>query len=72
MDKTQLGQLKQYGAMLAIANRLHKCGLTDNAEHHKLTVELQKKYHPAASSSGCGSPACRNKNQKQILGKEVL
>ena len=72
MNKTQFEQAKQYGAMLAIANRLHKCGLTTNAEHHKLTMELQKKYHPTVSSPEGDSPALMNKNQKEILGKEVL
>lgn len=70
MDQTQFNQIKQYGAMLAIASRLHKRGLTTNAEHRKLTAELQKKCQPTVSSlSGASSVPNKNITEK-VLGKE--
>ncbi|WP_251390963.1 SHOCT domain-containing protein [Mediterraneibacter agrestimuris] len=42
MDQIQFEQIKQHGAMLAIASRLYKCGLITNAEHRKIAAELQK------------------------------
>lgn len=72
MDKAQFGKIKQYGAMLAIASHLHKRGLITDAEHHKLTAKLQKKYRPVDSSPGSGSPAPKDKKQKEILRKEDL
>lgn len=43
MDRARSEQLKQYGAMLAIASHLSKRGLITNAEHQELMTELQKK-----------------------------
>lgn len=42
MDKAQFEQIKQHGAMLAIASHLYKRGLITDAEYHKLTAQLQK------------------------------
>ena len=44
MDKAHFEQIKQYGAMLAIAGHLHERGLITDAERRKLTAKLQKKY----------------------------
>ena len=57
MDKAHFEQIKQYGAMLAIAGHLHKRGLITDAERCKLTAKLQKKYRPAAGSAAGLSPA---------------
>lgn len=72
MDKSQFEQIKQCGAMLAIASCLYKRGLVTNVEYRKLTAEIQKKYRPAASSPGSGSPAPKDKKQKGVLRKEDL
>lgn len=72
MDQTQFNQIKQYGAMLAIASRLHKRGLTTKAEHCLLTAELQRKYRPAASSLSGVSPAPNKNITEKVLGKEEI
>lgn len=71
MDKAHFEQIKQYGAMLAIAGHLHKRGLITDAEHHKLTEEIQKKYRPASGSAAGFSPALNNLTEK-VPGKEDL
>ena len=71
MDKTQFEQIKQHGAMLAIAGHLHKRGLITDAEHHKLTEEIQKKYRPASGSAAGFSPVLNNLTEK-VPGKEDL
>ena len=71
MDKAQFGKIKQYGAMLAIASHLHKRGLITDAEHHKLTAKLQKKYRPASGSAAGFSPVLNNLTEK-VPGKEDL
>lgn len=63
MDKAHFEQIKQYGAMLAIAGHLHKRGL--------ITAKLQKKYRPAAGSAAGLSPALNNLTEK-VPGKEDL
>lgn len=68
MDKAQFEQIKQCGAMLAIAGRLHKRGLITNAEHRKLATEIQKKYCPADSSARSDSPA--SEKRAKVPGKE--
>lgn len=70
MDRTQFEQIKQHGAMLAIASRLHKRGLTTNAEHRKLTAELQKKCRPTVSSLSEASFAPNKNITEKVLGKE--
>ena len=71
MDKAQFEQIKQHGAMLAIASHLYKCGLITDAEYHKLTAQLQKKYCPATDSAAGVSPALNNLTEK-VPGKEDL
>lgn len=71
MDKAQFEQIKQHGAMLAIASHLYKCGLITDAEYHKLTAQLQKKYCPATDSAAGVSPALNDHTEK-VLGKEDL
>ena len=61
MDKTQFEQIKQCGAMLAIASCLYKRGLVTNTEYRKLTAEIRKKYRPAASSQEKASSAPKEK-----------
>lgn len=70
MGQAQFEQTKQYGAMLAIASRLHKRGLTTNAEHSKLTAELQKKCRPTVSSLSVVSFAPNKNITEKVLGKE--
>lgn len=57
MDKVQFEQEKQYGAVFAIAKRLHRCGLTTEKEHCRLTATIQQKYYPAVSLLPDGNPA---------------
>lgn len=64
MDKAQFEQIKQHGAMLAIASHLYKCGLITDAEYHKLTAQLQKKYCPATDSAAGVSPASERSHGK--------
>ena len=71
MDKAHFEQIKQYGAMLAIAGHLHKRGLITDAEHHKLTEEIQKKYRPASGSAAGFSPVLNNLTEK-VPGQEDL
>lgn len=71
MDKAHFEQIKQYGAMLAIAGHLHKRGLITDAERRKLTAKLQKKYRPAVGSAAGFSPALNNLTEK-VPGKEDL
>lgn len=71
MDKEYFEQIKQYGAMLAIAGHLYKRGLITDAERRKLTARLQEKYRPAAGSAAGFSPALNNLTEK-VSGKEGL
>ena len=71
MDKAHFEEIKQYGAMLAIAGHLHQRGLITDAERRKLTAKLQKKYRPAAGSAAGFSPALNNLTEK-VPGQEDL
>lgn len=64
MDKARFERAKQHGAALAIASHLYKRGLTADAEHRKLALELQKECQPAAG------PAPKSNGTEGILGKE--
>lgn len=61
MDKVKSKQIKQCGAMMAIANRLYQCGLVTNSEYHKLMEEIRKRYHPAISQPQGNSPITKEK-----------
>lgn len=69
MDQAQFEQIKQCGAMLAIASCLNKRGLITDAEHHKLTEKLQKKYRPVAGSAA-GLSLTLNSHTEKVPGKE--
>lgn len=69
MDKAQFEQIKQHGAMLAIASHLYKRRLITDAEYHKLTAQLQKKYRPATGSAAGLSPTL-NSHTEKVPGKE--
>lgn len=67
MDKARSEQIKQCGAMLAIASRLYKCGLITDMEHRKLILELQKKYRPVVSFiTGTGFAPKKRTTQKKF------
>lgn len=69
MDKAQFEQIKQHGAMLAIANHLYKRRLITDAEHHKLMAQLQKKCRPVAGSA-TGLSLTLNNHTEKVPGKE--
>lgn len=56
MDNARFGQLKQRGAMLAIADHLYKRGLVTKEEHCKLMLEIRKNYYPEAGSLSAAAP----------------
>lgn len=55
----------EYGAMLAIANRLLKRELVTDEEHRKLTAALDRKYRPIGSQQ----IFCGNSTPKNYMGE---
>lgn len=72
MKQSQFGQVKQYGAMLAIANRLHTRGLTTDTEHRKLIDKLQKEYRTVVSFPQPGEDSLANHKTEPHSGKGGL
>lgn len=66
MDKSQFEQIKQCGAMLAIASCLYKRGLVTNAEYRKLTAEIQKKTARRPVPLGAAAPPQKIKSRRKF------